>query len=44
MPADDEALVKKMKEDIILLNTKAEDNLDAAKLARNKLKSFLAAQ
>jgi hypothetical protein len=41
---DDEAEVNKLKNDILQLNQKAEDNMDAAKLVRNKLRSFLAAQ
>lgn len=40
--AEDE--VKKMQETLVELNSKAEDNMDAAKIVRNKLKSFLAAQ
>jgi len=40
---DDEEEVKKKKVKVIQLNQTAEDHLDAAKLVRNKLRSFLAA-
>jgi hypothetical protein len=41
---DDLATIEKFKDDILHLNQKAEDHMDAAKLVKNKLRNFLAAQ
>ena len=41
---DDEPSVNNLKMMVTELNQKAEDHMDAAKLVRNKLRSFLASQ
>ncbi len=44
MAADDLPQISKFKVEVMDLNLKAEDHMDAAKLARNKLRNFLQAQ
>jgi hypothetical protein len=44
LEADDLQLIPKLKAEILLLNVKAEDHMDACKLIRNKLKNFLQSQ
>ena len=44
LEADDLQLIPKLKSEIMDLNQKAEDHMDACKLVRNKLKNFLQSQ
>ena len=44
LQSDDIAAIKSFKVDAADLNEKAENHVDAAKLVKNKLKSFLASQ
>lgn len=41
LQTDDVAAIKSFKVDAVDLNEKAENHVDAAKLVKNKLKSFL---
>lgn len=42
--AADPEVLKKFKAEVLDVNERADFNVDAAKLVRNKLKSFLSAQ